>query len=44
MSASNGRFIEAPDIRQNLKGRNPDARLDEMMRLMANAAKERGGA
>ncbi|NTA83652.1 hypothetical protein G6L13_24440 [Agrobacterium tumefaciens] len=44
MSASNGRFIEAPDIRQNLRGRNPDARLDEMMRLMANAAKERGGA
>jgi hypothetical protein len=44
MSASNGRFIEAPDIRQNLKARNPDARLDEMMRLMANAAKERGGA
>ncbi|MCZ7450969.1 hypothetical protein O8B93_25685 [Agrobacterium rhizogenes] len=44
MSASNGRFIEAPDIRQNLKGSNPDARLDEMMRLMANAAKERGRA
>ena len=44
MSASNGRFIEAPDIRQNLKGGNPDARLDDMMRLMANAAKERGFA
>lgn len=44
MSASNGHFIEAPDIHQNLKGSNPDARLDDMMRLMANAAKERGFA
>lgn len=38
MSVSNRRFIEAPDIRQSLKGSNPDARLDEMMRPMANAA------
>ncbi|MFK3777636.1 hypothetical protein [Agrobacterium sp. NPDC089420] len=42
MSASNGGFIESPHIRDNLKGGNPDARLDDMMRLMANAAKERG--
>lgn len=37
MSASNGRVIEAPDIRQNLKDSNPDTRLEDRMRLMANA-------
>jgi hypothetical protein len=38
MSASEGRFIQSPDIRNHLKGENPDKRLDEMMGVMANAA------
>jgi hypothetical protein len=38
MSASEGRFIQSPDIRDHLKGGNPDKRLDEMMGFMANVA------
>lgn len=38
MSASEGRFIQSPEIRHHLKGGNPDKRLDEMMGFMANAA------
>lgn len=38
MSASEGRFIQSPEIRDHLKGGNPDKRLDEMMGFMANAA------
>lgn len=38
MSASEGRFIQSPEIRDHLKGGNPDKRLDEMMGFMANPA------
>jgi hypothetical protein len=40
MGASDGKFIESADIRAHLNGGNADARLNDMMRLMANAAKE----
>jgi hypothetical protein len=44
MSASEGRFIQSPEIRDHLKGKNPDKRLDEMMGFMANAAAKGGRA
>lgn len=40
MGASDGQFIRSPEIRAHIKGGNPDARLNDIMRLMANAAKE----
>lgn len=40
MSASEGRFIQSSEIRDHLKSGNPDKRLDEVMRLMSNAAIE----
>lgn len=40
MSASNGEFIRSPEIRAYIKTGNPDARLDDIMRHMANGAKE----
>lgn len=40
MGASDGQFIRSPEIRAHLKGGNPDARLNDIMRLMANAATE----
>ena len=40
MGASDGRFIESPEIRAHLKSENPDGRLNDVMRLMASAAIE----
>lgn len=40
MSASNGEFIRSPEIGAYIKSGNPDARLGDIMRHMANGAKE----
>ncbi|MBW6424861.1 hypothetical protein KX729_25770 [Rhizobium sp. XQZ8] len=40
MGASDDRFIQSPEIYAQLKGGNPDDRLNDMMRLMAKATRE----